>query len=104
MNEQLHSMYREQLSQYKSANAVLHDLAWTLSELEQQIATMQDESADAPPDKAQVQRLSDLRRWKAMLEDTVLRQMLRADELAAQVARVRADLHAALNEGEEPRT
>ncbi|NJM07152.1 hypothetical protein HC891_14660 [Candidatus Gracilibacteria bacterium] len=94
MDDRLHKLYREQLSQYKSANAVLHDLAWTLAELEQQItALISDASEREQTDETHTRRLSDLQRWKTALEDSVLRQMLRADELAAQVASARAQLH-----------
>jgi uncharacterized protein YdcH (DUF465 family) len=99
MDDGLHKLYREQLSQYKSVNAVLHDLAWTLSELEQQIAALLGDVDTT--DENETQRLSDLRRWKSALEDSVLRQMLRADELAAQVASVRARLRAEPGQEEE---
>ncbi len=87
--EQLHQQYRDQLSQYKSANASLADIAWTLSELEQQIGTLE---TNQEPDPQLARRISDLRRWRSTLEETVLRHMYRTEELMATVAQLRTAL------------
>ncbi len=88
---QLHQQYHNQLSQYKSANAALADVAWTLSELEQQIRTLDAElEREASPQLAR--RINDLRRWRGVLEETVLRHMYRAEEILAEVTRLRAAL------------
>ncbi|MBX0331397.1 hypothetical protein K2Z83_27475 [Oscillochloris sp. ZM17-4] len=90
--EQLRQQYREQISQYKSANAELADVAWTLSELEQQISALEAELAEHE-DKHLARRIRDLRRWRSSLEDSVLRQMYRAEEIAGEVAQLRTALN-----------
>ncbi|NNJ13563.1 hypothetical protein EKD04_024875 [Chloroflexales bacterium ZM16-3] len=90
--EQLRQQYREQLSQYKSANAELADISWTLSELEQQIGTLEGELA-AHDDKHLARRIRDLRRWRSSLEDSVLRRMYRAEALSAEVDQLRSALN-----------
>jgi phage shock protein A len=89
--EQLRQRYRNQLSQYKSANADLADIAWTLSELEQQISGLEaDPEWQTNPQLAR--RISDLRRWRGTLEETALRHMYRAEELLTEVAQLRTAL------------
>lgn len=76
---------RELLSALKTANAALADSSWALAELEQQINLLAgDERAAHEP--AAGRRIADLRRWRTELEDRVLRHMLRADALAAELA------------------
>jgi septal ring factor EnvC (AmiA/AmiB activator) len=88
---QLHQQYRNQISQYKSANAELADIAWTLSELEQQISALEaDLAQEHTPHLAR--RISDLRRWRGALEETVIRHMYRTEELLAEVDQLRAAL------------
>ena len=93
---QVHRRYRELLAEYKSVNAELSDLSWTLAELEQQIAGLVEEHA-ASPERSLERRLRDLRRWKESLEESVLRHMYRAEELAGLLGEMRrtiADLPA----------
>jgi hypothetical protein len=77
---------RELLSTYKTINGELADLTWTLAELEQQIATM---AAEVSPPPEISMRLQDLRRWQGLLEERILGYMYRADELMAELARLR---------------
>lgn len=91
--EQLRRQYRAQLSRYKSANAELADVSWTLSELEQQIATLEDELSQHH-DAQLARRISDLRRWRDTLEETVIRHMYRAEEISAEVDQLRSALSA----------
>jgi chromosome segregation ATPase len=88
---QLREQYRNRLGQYKSANAELADIAWTLSELEQQIVALEADLA-REDDPQLARRISDLRRWRGSLEETVLRHMYRAEELLGEVAELRAAL------------
>jgi septal ring factor EnvC (AmiA/AmiB activator) len=89
--EQLRRQYQEQLSRYKSANADLADTSWTLSELEQQISTLEAELAQSGDERI-AHRLRDLRRWRDSLEETVLRYMYRTDEISAEIAQLRSAL------------
>jgi DnaJ-domain-containing protein 1 len=89
--EQLQHTYREYLSQYKSINAELSDLAWTLADLEQQITLLTGRFNEAPDSHIE-QRLHDLQHWKESLEDIVLRQMDRADELSILIGELRRHL------------
>lgn len=89
--EVLRRQYREHLSRYKSANADLADIAWTLSELEQQIGGLEDERKQSN-DPYLSQRLSDLRRWRDSLEEAVLRHMYLTEELSTEIAQLRAAL------------
>lgn len=90
-HEWLLKQYREQLSEYKTVNAELADLAWTLAELEQQIAGLRDEIAVQSGEQPEA-RLRDLQRWHEGLEERVLRQMFRAEALAQEVAELRRSL------------
>lgn len=85
---QLQLRYRDRLDQYRSLNAELSDLSWTLSDLEQQIAALSAQP-DGQPGAAQHRRISDLRRWKEALEENILQHMYRTEELAAEVAELR---------------
>jgi chromosome segregation ATPase len=90
----VHQRYRKLLAEYKSVNAELSDLSWTLAELEQQIGGLLEEYA-AHPERSLERRLRDLRRWKESLEESVLRHMYRAEELAdllTEMRRTIADL------------
>jgi predicted nucleic acid-binding Zn-ribbon protein len=84
---QPHERRRELLGTYKTVNAELADLTWTLAELEQQIATLTDEAAVSPSPSAS-RRLDDLQRWQDTLEERILRLMYRADELMAAIERL----------------
>lgn len=88
---QLRLRYRDVLDQYRSMNAELSDLSWTLADLEQQIAAL-DAQPGAASDAAYTRRVSDLRRWKEALEENVLQHMYRTEELAAEVAELRRQL------------
>ncbi len=85
---ELRQQYHEQLSRYKSANAELADVAWTLAELEQQIANL-EEDFERTHDERIAHRLRDLRRWRGVLEETVLRHMYRAEAISAEVDKLR---------------
>lgn len=76
---------RELLSALKTANAALADSSWALAELEQQIDQLASDTRAAHEPAAE-RRIADLRRWRTELEDRVLRHMLRADALAAELA------------------
>ena len=80
--------YRERLSDYKTINASLHDLNWRLADLDDEIAELavQREVEDAAPLR---QRHADLLRWKTALEESIIRQMLQADEIASAVEQAR---------------
>ncbi|EFO79668.1 hypothetical protein OSCT_2450 [Oscillochloris trichoides DG-6] len=91
---QLRQHYYDQLSRYKSANAELADVAWTLAELEQQIANLEGDF-ERTNDERIAHRLRDLRRWRGSLEETVLRNMYRAEALLAEVTQLRQELDAA---------
>jgi chromosome segregation ATPase len=82
--------HRELLSSLKTVNAELSDLEWTLTELEQQIGSLEAEH-DLLPEAALARRIRDLRRWRGVLEERVLRQMYRAEELNAEIAGTQAE-------------
>ncbi|GAB4437929.1 MAG: hypothetical protein OHK0015_31050 [Chloroflexi bacterium OHK40] len=92
--ERLRKQQRERLAELKTVNAELADLSWTLAELEQQIATLEAEDVAHGDGRAE-RRIADLRRWRGMLEERVLRHMYRADHLSAEIARLRAALEQA---------
>lgn len=85
--ERRNKQQRELLGALKTVNAELADLEWTLAELEQQIGALAAELTGAY-DSAVERRLRDLRRWRGVLEERVLRQMYRAEELNAALAAV----------------
>lgn len=89
--EELQQQYRDQLSQYKSANAELADISWTLSELEQQIGALEADLSGGSNEQLD-RRIRDLRRWRSALEENVLRHMYRAEELLSAVAQLRSAL------------
>jgi predicted nucleic acid-binding Zn-ribbon protein len=89
--EELRQQYRDRLSQYKSANADLADIAWTLSELEQQISALEAERSRGASEQLD-RRIRDLRRWRNTLEENVLRHMYRTEELLEAVAQLRSAL------------
>ena len=83
--ERLRQQQRALLGALKTVNAERADLEWTLAELEQQIAALSREEGD----HAVARRVNDLRRWRSTLEDRVLRHMFRAEELEAEIWRLR---------------
>ena len=85
-HERLRQQQRALLGALKTLNAERADLEWTLAELEQQIAALHSEGED----HTVARRISDLRRWRSTLEDRVLRHMYRAEELEAEIGRLRA--------------
>jgi predicted nucleic acid-binding Zn-ribbon protein len=86
--ERMRQQQRALLGALKTVNAERADLEWTLAELEQQLAALHSEGDD--PTVAR--RINDLRRWRSTLEDRVLRHMYRAEELEAEIGRLRAQL------------
>lgn len=84
--ERLRRQQRALLGALKTVNAERADLEWTLAELEQQITALQGEGGEP----AVARRLNDLLRWRSTLEDRVLRHMFRAEELEAEIGRLRA--------------
>lgn len=85
--------YRERLALHKQLNEALHNLHWSLEELEQQINQLSAEQAEADANAPQVaQRISDLRIWKGDLEERLLSKMIAVDDLAAQLDLDRAEL------------
>ena len=84
-HERLRQQQRSLLGALKTVNAERADLEWTLAELEQQIAALRADAGD----HAVARRLNDLRRWRSTLEDRVLRHMFRAEELEAEIGRLR---------------
>lgn len=91
--ERLARRYRDLLGEYKTVNAELTDVAWTLADLEQQIAAL-DATANKTSPHTQ-QRLLDLRRQRDALEEQALQRMYRAEAMAEELARLRAALAAA---------
>ncbi len=89
--QRLRQQHRALLGALKTANAELADLAWTLSELEQQITALVAEQSTRQ-DSAVSRRIGDLRRWRSTLEDRVLRHMLRVDELEGEIRRLREQI------------
>lgn len=87
--ELLRRQYRAVLGEYKTVNDRLAELSWNLAELEQQIAALSHPDGAALPSAAQ-RRLSDLRRWRDLLEERTLGQMYRADALAAELSALRS--------------
>lgn len=86
----LAAQYREQISQYKSLNAELADLEWTLTDVERQVAALRqpsDLSTSSDP-----QRISDLERWKNALEEQILQRLYRVETLATSIAHLRLAL------------
>lgn len=81
---------RALLGTYKMINGELADLTWTLSELEQQLGTLEHEAAEEGAPELR-QRLQDLRRWQSTLEERILRHMYRADELWAEIERLKQE-------------
>lgn len=90
--ERLLKQYREQVGHYKSVNAELADLEWTLADVERQIEALRREAA-ATPDEAIARRLHDLTRWKGSLEEGILQRLYRVEALVAAIARLRAELN-----------
>lgn len=86
--ERLMKLYREQIGQYKSVNAELADLEWTLADVERQIAELRMHE-EPVAEVMQARRLSDLERWKSSLEEGILQRLYRAEALAAAVAGLR---------------
>jgi septal ring factor EnvC (AmiA/AmiB activator) len=97
--ERLLKQYREQVGHYKSVNAELADLEWTLADVERQIEALRREAA-ATPDEAIARRLHDLTRWKGSLEEGILQRLYRVEALVAAIARLRAELN--LQDAAEP--
>ena len=87
--------YRELLNTYKTANEKLHDLSWRLHDIDEEIAVLVRECADLSAEAAEAlqQQVTDLRFWKSTLEDMILRQMLRIDELGSTLAHLRRSLN-----------
>ncbi len=83
-HERLSRWHREQLHQLKNANASIHDLAWELEEVEQRLQALVMQR-EGPIDILLERELQDLLRRKAELEDSMIHQMLRTDELVAQL-------------------
>jgi chromosome segregation ATPase len=92
--EELRQQYRDQLSRYKSANAELADISWTLSELEQQLSALEADLSHEASESLE-RRIRDLRRWRGALEENVLRHMYRTEELLSTVAQLRNALQQA---------
>ncbi len=91
-HEWLTRRHREQLEQLKTTNAALHELAWEIEEVEQRLRELFAQR-EGPTDILAEREINELQRRQAELEDEMLHQMLRADELAAQVAHVQRELH-----------
>ena len=85
--ERHNKQQRELIGALKTINAELADLEWTLAELEQQIAALAA-TLEGAYELAVERRLRDLRRWREVLEERVLKQMYRAEELNAALAAV----------------
>jgi len=82
--------YRELLSTYKTINAEVAELAWSLADLEQEIATLAASTVAAGARLRQ--RLRDLRQQRDALEEQALRRMDQAEAIAAELARLRQTL------------
>lgn len=75
----------DQLGMLKSANALLHDLAWELEELQARLESLRAQRG-GPIDILLEREISELERQSAALEDRLLQQMLSTDKLVAQIA------------------
>ncbi|MFQ3661110.1 MAG: hypothetical protein SNJ69_01815 [Chloroflexaceae bacterium] len=82
--------YRELLSTYKTINAEVAELAWSLADLEQQIATLAASTGVAGARLRQ--RLRDLRHQRDALEEQALQRMDQAEAIAGELARLRRAL------------
>ncbi len=89
--ERLVKLYREQIGAYKSVNAELADLEWTLADVERQIGSLREQS-DAAGAAASAWHLRDLEHWKNALEEGVLQRMYRAEALATAIAQLHNEL------------
>lgn len=89
--EGLSRQHREQLDQLKNTNAVLHEIAWDIEEIEQRLYALLAQR-EGPIDILAEREINELQRQQADLEDQMLHEMLRADELAAQVAHVQQEI------------
>lgn len=77
--------YSDQLGMLKSANALLHDLAWELEELQARLETLRAQRG-GPTDILLEREINELERQSAALEDRLLQQMLSTDELVTRIA------------------
>lgn len=85
--DELKQRHRAQLTELKNANAVLHDLAWEIEEVEQRLQSLISQR-EGPTDIFLEREINELQRRHAALEDQMIHQMLHADELAAEVEQV----------------
>ncbi len=82
--DNLDQRHRAQLSELKNANALLHDLAWEIEEVEQRLQSLISQR-EGPTDIFLEREINTLQRRHAALEDQMIHQMLHADALAAEV-------------------
>lgn len=90
-SEPLDRLQRAQLDELKSANAMLHELAWEIEEVEQRLQVLVAQR-EGPTDIFLEREINELKRRHVALEDQLIHQMLRADELAAKVETVQQQM------------
>ncbi len=77
---------RAQWDELRSTYALLHELAWEIEEIQQRLDTLLLQR-EGPTDILVEREINELYRRRALLEDQMLHQMLRADELSSQINR-----------------
>lgn len=87
----LRRTHRRRLGQLKNTHALQSDLAWQLDELEERLRDLY-ELRDGPTDILIEREISSLEEQRSALEDRVLHEMIRIDELTAQITRVQQEL------------
>ncbi len=73
-----------QWDELKNIHALLHELAWEIEEVQQRLETLLAQR-EGPTDILVEREINELHRRHALLEDQMLHQMVRADELASQI-------------------
>lgn len=73
-----------QWDELKGIHALIHELSWEIEEVQQRLATLLAQR-EGPPDILVEREITELYRRRAHLEDQLLHQMVRADELSRQL-------------------
>lgn len=82
--EKLAQRQRAQWNELKNTYALLHELAWEIEEVQQRLETLLAQR-EGPTDILVEREINELYRRHSLLEDQMLHQMLRADELSSQI-------------------
>ncbi|NJK79234.1 MAG: hypothetical protein HC876_01670 [Chloroflexaceae bacterium] len=86
--QHLSRIYRRVLWQLKNTHALHKELAWELDDVEYSLRSLRGQQ-DGPTDRLLEREITLLERRRATLEDRVLRELLRIDELTARVETTR---------------